>query len=253
MENDTQIRLNKFIAMAGIASRRKSEDLITGGRVKVNGVVIKELTTRINPNIDEIKIDNEQIKPKALKYFIINKPRGYICSDTAFNDDRLVKDLAPEVDKDSLFCVGRLDKDSMGLILLTNDGQIKQAMSHPAFKCEKEYLVKTFRGLSNEELEKIKNGVEIEIEKIINNQKTAEMFFAKPHKFEVVKNAKFGATLLITLLEGKKRQLRLMFKKIDVNGIQLKRVRIGGIKIGDLESGACKELSQEEVKKAINL
>ena len=147
------IRLNKFIAMSGLTSRRKADDLITQGKIKVNGMVIEKLGTMINSLSDEIAVNGVKIKslPKKV-YYLLNKPKGYICANTTQYGDKLVTMLLP---KGRLSTVGRLDKNTEGMLIVTNDGDFLNKVAHPSKNCEKEYEVQINRIIGKEQLEKL--------------------------------------------------------------------------------------------------
>ena len=221
------IRLNKYIAQSGLTSRRKADDLIVQGKVEVNGNIVSELGRTIDAQLDEVSVNGTKIKGDNERlYYVLNKPRGYICSDKKYQGEMIAKDLIPE---QNIYSVGRLDKDSTGLIIFTNDGTLKQRVSQPSFECEKEYMVKLNRPITKEELAQLRNGVEIEVEEIKNEKVHRELFFAKPLSVQIITNLPYRAVILMTIREGKKRQIRLMMERIGFPHIQLKRIRIGKI------------------------
>ena len=242
---NSKIRLNKFIAMSGFTSRRKADDLIKSGKVQINGEVITRMGVEIHPEKDHIEVNGIQIKNiPSRSYYILNKPKGYICANHSTHGEKLITDLLPNI---RLSTVGRLDKHTTGLLIATNDGEFLNQLAHPSYKCEKEYLVKIKRKMPQQIIEKLQNGIEIEVEKIKNGEKSTQKHFAKPLKVEVMKNQNNLCVLTVTIGEGKKRQIRLMMQAIGYRFIDLKRIRVGTLKLGELESGTYRELTSEEI------
>jgi 23S rRNA pseudouridine2605 synthase len=209
--------LQKFIADSGYCSRRKAESLIIEGKVKVN----KEVS-RMGAKVDEkdqVTIKNRTIKPqKKSIYILLNKPKGYVCTN---NENE--KDVFSLVDiKERLFVVGRLDKNSWGLVLLTNDGDLTYKLTHPSFEHEKEYIVESSREISPENMERMKKGVDLK-------EKTK----AKMKSIKRIGKNKYQ----IVLSEGKKRQIRRTFEVFDSTVLDLKRIRIDKYKLGNLKKG----------------
>lgn len=246
MTEPNKIRLNKFIASSGFTSRRKADDLIASGKVKVNGVFFRAMGVIIDLSKDEVEVDGVKISGMPSKvYYLLNKPRGFVCANSTQHGDKLVTELLP---KGKLSTVGRLDKLTEGLLIATNDGNFLYHVSHPSKKCEKEYEIKINKIMSKDQIGKLKNGVEIEVEKNNNGEVVMEKYFAKPKKIEVVKNDGKPTIVHITIEEGKKRQVRLMMAKVGYKFIDLKRVRVGCVKLGDLKSGEYRQLTPEEIK-----
>lgn len=223
--------LQKFIAESGFCSRRKAEELIRQKKVLINNK-IAELGARVSAQ-DEVKINNQIIKIAEEKVYLkLNKPIGYVCTNRVFKGEKNIFELLP-VFKERLFVVGRLDKNSRGLVILTNDGNLAQRLTHPSLEHEKEYLVKLDQ-LDNKP-DKIKSiinilakGVDIgENDGIV---KAKKIFYLGENKFKIV------------LTEGKKRQIRRMFQKINYKVIDLARVRIGDFNLGNLKEGRWEKL-----------
>lgn len=212
-------RLQKFIADSDYCSRRKAEELIEQKRVKVNNK-IAVIGMRVNEK-DVVSIDGKKIKLKEkLIYIALNKPKNYVCTNRKISGEKNVFDLIDI--KDKLFIVGRLDKNSRGLVLLTNDGDFGYRLTHPSFQHEKEYLVETSRELIQEVEQEMKDGVDI-------NEKTK----AKVKEIKRVSRNKY----LVILTEGKRRQIRRMFEVFDCTVIDLKRTRIDKYELGRLREG----------------
>lgn len=222
-------RLSKTLAASGVASRRACETLIFDGRVKVNGEVVLLPQTLVGEK-DELLVDDQAIGHAEAKfYFMLNKPAGYICSAMQKGASRLVLDLFKEV-KARLFTVGRLDKDTEGLLIVTNDGHFAHRVMHPSSNIQKEYLVKTDQELSADHLCAISSGTLV------------EGTFVKPLRVTKVRNG----TMKIVVAEGKKREVRLLCQAAGLNVTQLVRIRIGGLQLGPIPIGTFKPMSERE-------
>lgn len=230
-------RLQKIIAQSGYCSRRKAEELIVENRVTVNGVLINELGFKANYN-DDIRIDNKPLNNKEEKVvYLLNKPKNVISS---VSDDRGRKTVIDIVDvKERLFPIGRLDYDSSGLLLLTNDGDLMQRIIHPKFEVEKVYEVTIDGIIRKDEIKKLENGVRI------------DDYVTDKAKVELIKtnDNKNKSTLLVTIHEGKNRQVRKMFKAIGYNVSKLHRIKEANIELGNLKSGEYRKLKPIEIKK----
>jgi len=231
-----QERVQKVLAAAGYGSRRACEKLIEAGRVKVNGKVI-HLGDQADPAKDSISVDGKLIRKTIEKIYIaLNKPKGYL-SDIDLNHPRpTVNDLIGI--SEPLFAVGRLDLDSEGLILMTNDGKMANRLTHPRYEHEKEYEVFVITQPDQEQLDIWRRGVVME-----------DGYRTLPAKVEVINNANNGTWLRITLKEGKKRQIRKVGSRIGMPVGKIKRVRIGPLKLGKLRSGEWRYLTEREVQK----
>jgi len=227
-------RLQKIIAESGICSRRKAEQLILDGKVKVNGKVIKELGTKAEFS-DEILVNNKPIKKEEKIVYIINKPKGVISSVSDDRDRRCVVDL---IDSDSrLYPIGRLDYDSSGLLLITNDGALTQSLLHPKFEIDKTYEVTIDKILTSSEISKIEKGVHI------------ENYISAPAKVEIVKKENNKMYLLVTIHEGRNREIRKMFQTVGATVTRLHRIKEANIELGNLKSGEYRRLKPFELKK----
>jgi len=228
-----KIRLNKYLANSGVCSRREADKLIEAGLVKVNGIVITEMGVKIDPEKDVVDLNDEVKKISDEKsYIALNKPRGYTtaCKETKA-DPNIVLDLIDI--KDRVYPVGRLDKDTEGLLILTNDGLLAFHLTHPSFDHEKEYLVKVEGLMTNGVIKKLECGVKLD------GEKTKKTIVRKED----------SSSFYITLTEGKNRQIRRICKKVGCPVKTLKRVRVGSYLIGDLGLGKWKYLTKEEVDK----
>ncbi len=229
-------RLQKIISSSGIASRRAAEQLILDGRVKVNGRVVTELGTKADPERDAIKVDGRLINPKQPKtYIMLNKPAGYMTTLSDPEDRPTVKDLLKGL-KARVYPVGRLDYNTEGLLLLTNDGDWAHVIMHPSFELPKTYLVKIKGILDRKDVEMLESGVYLE------EGKTA------PAKVRLVRKEKANSWVEITIHEGRRRQVRRMFDRVDHSVIKLKRIKIGPLSLGTLVVGKYRHLTPSEVE-----
>lgn len=227
------MRLQKFLAHAGICSRRKAEAHIIDGRVMVNDIIITELGTQVDPEKDKVSFDNSLVSmPKAdqgLIYIAVNKPRGVVTTCSQKNV-KIILDLVPV--KERIYPVGRLDKDSIGLVLLTNDGELHNRLSHPSHDHEKEYLVTTVHPIGNGPLKTMAAGMVIEGE--------------RTRKASVERVSKNGFKII--LKQGRNRQIRKMVAKVGNKVDMLRRVRMANINLGNLKEGKWRYLTNQEVK-----
>lgn len=229
------MRLNRFIAKTGFCSRRKADLLIKEGKVKVNGVYIKEPWYRVEDK-DRIEIDNMIINHKKIeyKYIIINKPKGVVCTLKDRFAERKIIDLLPQSLK-NLYPVGRLDKNSCGLLILTNDGDFCFRLTHPKFNIEKEYIVKIKGDFDRKMIEKAQRGVKDGKD------------ILKVKSIKIIKKNEKGTCLRIVAVEGKKRHIRRLLKNLGVEVIELQRIRIGRLRLGNLKEGEYKILTKKPV------
>ncbi len=229
-------RLQKILAKMGIASRRAAEEIILEGRVTVNGQVAT-LGMKANPAKDHIKLDGKLLtKPEPKVYLMMNKPKGVITTLSESEERPTVKDFLKNI-KYRVFPVGRLDYDSEGLLLLTNDGDFAHAILHPSKKIPKTYHVKIKGVLEDDKIEKLRKGVRL------------QDGITLPSKVKKLKKAEENSWIEITIYEGRKRQVRRMMDKIGHPVLKLKRIRIDGIDIGRLEPGEIRSLTAEEIRK----
>ncbi len=235
------VRLNKFLAESGLGSRRKVEELIIQGKVKLNGEKVVDLGTQVNPHKDKIEVSGKQVKPESKKYYIlINKPKNYVVTKKDEFDRKTIYKLLPDFAQNCV-SAGRLDLDSEGLILITNDGDVVQALTHPTKKIEKVYRVEVDQPLYKKQLEDLRRGVVI------------EGYRTRPAGVFVRSNRENNVVLKMVITEGKKRQIRLMLEAVGRNVTALKRVQIGEIELGKLPAGMWRLCSREEVRYLLNL
>lgn len=226
----TKNRLSKILAGAGVASRRACEELIFQGHVSVNGQIVLLPQTVVDLTVDKIAVDGEPISSEEAKvYYALHKPAGYVCSQARRGKEKLVLDLIKDSSK-RLFTVGRLDKDTAGLILVTNDGDFANSVIHPSKEISKEYLVKANHEVTHEHLVAISQGALV------------EGVLVKPLSVKKVR----GRTLKIVVGEGKKHEVRLLLQSAGLLVLELTRIRVGGLLLGRLPLGAYKSLSENE-------
>jgi 23S rRNA pseudouridine2605 synthase len=224
------------LAQAGVASRRKCEELITSGRVKVNGAVVRELGTKVDPHQDEIVVDGQPIKRENLVYLLLNKPTGVITSLRDPEGRRVVTDLLKGV-RERVYPVGRLDYDTSGLLLLTNDGELANRIAHPSFEIEKVYRAWVKGIPSAENVRRLATGIELE------DGRTA------PGEARVLETDRKGNRALLELVihEGRNRQVRRMCEAIGHPVLSLERTRLGFLTLEGLKRGEYRPLTKEEV------
>ena len=229
------MRLQKFLSTAGFSSRRKAETFILAGRVNVNGVLITELGSKIDPQSDRVEVDGKPITlEQPLIYIAINKPKGVVASCEQKND-RIILDLIDIPER--VYPVGRLDKDSSGLLLLTNDGRLHHRLSHPSFDHEKEYEVAVADPIPDGALAHMEKGLPM----MGTKTRPARIKRLSPRRFRMV------------LQEGKNRQVRRMLRKVGHQVTDLKRIRVANIRLGNLAEGAWRYLSAQEKEELLHL
>ncbi|MDL4840756.1 pseudouridine synthase [Aquibacillus rhizosphaerae] len=229
-------RLQKVIAQSGVTSRRKAETLIEEGKVKVNGKIVKTLGTKVGQN-DEVVVNGVPLEKEQPIYFLLYKPRGVISSVKDDKNRKVVLDLLPEVNQ-RVFPIGRLDYDTSGLILLTNDGEFANLLMHPKHEIEKVYVAKIKGIPMKEDLAPLRKGIKIDGEKLK----------AKNVKILSTDTKKNTAIIQLILNQGKNRQIRRMMEAINFPVDKLKRERYGSLTLEGLNAGESRELTPHEVK-----
>jgi len=229
------LRLQKFLADAGVASRRAGEQFILEGRVEVNGQVVRQLGVKVDPVHDKVRVDGKPVHSKRKSYVALNKPKGCVCSRKDEFDRPTIYELLPK-EWNNLYSVGRLDYDTEGLIFLTNDGQFALRLTHPRYEVSKKYLVTVEVRVEPEMLEKFVQGVFHEGEKL------------KAKRAHLVSSTKSMTVVELELTEGKNREVRRMFESQGVTVKRLQRVQIGKIKLGELKPGKWRALTEPEIK-----
>lgn len=228
-------RLQKVIAQAGIASRRKAEELIKDGKVKVNGEVIKELGTKVSES-DKVEVNNKPIEKETKEYYLLNKPRGVI---TTTNDEHGRKTVTDLIETSArIYPVGRLDYDTTGAILLTNDGEFANILMHPSNKIDKVYLAKLEGIIKGEQINALKNGIMLD----------DALVKASRVKLKKVNQENSTSMVEITIHEGKNHQVKRMFESVGFHVEKLTRERIGIFDIKNLKSGQYRKLTPKEVQ-----
>lgn len=228
------MRINKYLASTGLASRRNAEKYILDGRVKVNGEVCTNLATDIKDG-DIVKLDNKVLKPtEKLVYFMLNKPKGYVCTA---KDDRGRKTVLDIIDTtERIYPVGRLDYDSEGLLILTNDGDLTNKLTHPKNNIQKTYYVIIDSSILPKEIQKLEKGV------VIDGYKLSGC------KISILSERENKTEMNVVIHEGRNREIRKMFELIGKNVIFLKRTKIAKLSLGKLARGTYRQLSQTEIK-----
>ena len=223
------MRLNRFLASAGLGSRRSVEELITSGQVRINGRVVTDLATQVGPD-DAVKVGSRLLRSQQSLTAILNKPRGFVCTASDDLDRKTIFDLLP-ANWPRVYHVGRLDKESEGLLIVTNDGDLSLALTHPSFKIEKEYEVLLDKSFDLKDREKLLRGFHI-----MGGR-------AKAERVEVLA----PTHLRMVLAQGIKRQIRLMLYELGYEVERLARIRIGPLKIGEMRPGEWRMLTPKEV------
>jgi len=230
-----QERLQKILAGAGVASRREAEKIIASGRVCVNGVTVTEMGFKADPENDSVTLDGKQIRPEPVKiYIMLNKPAGYVTTMKDPQGRRKVTELLEEV-KQRVFPVGRLDYNTEGLLLFTNDGEWANILAHPRHEVDKEYLVRIRGRISPLQIRALSEGVELE------EGKTA------PAVFKAIGESEKNMWFSLTIHEGRYRQVRRMCEALELTVVRLKRSRYGFLELGDLKPGEYRKLTETEV------
>ncbi len=229
-----EVRLQKLIAGTGLASRRKAEDMIVAGRVVVNGKTVTELGTKVDPERDHVKVDGKHLSAaQPFVYLMLNKPKNVVSTLDDPGGRTTVKDYLRGVSV-RVFPVGRLDFDSEGLMLLTNNGELAQAMLHPRYHVPKTYLIKVKGVLPDEDIERLEQGVRL------------EDGMTGPAQVKKVRKVEANSWLEITIREGRKHQVKRMLEAVGHPVIKLLRIRMGTLSLGDLQPGEFRFLTDRE-------
>lgn len=230
------IRLNKYLSQCGVVSRRKADELIINGRIKVNDNIVRKPGKSINPGMDLILVDNKKAKQEKKRYIILNKPRLYLTTLINNEDSKpTVADLIKDI-RERVYPAGRLDYDSEGLVFLTNDGELANKIHHPKFGVKKTYQVVIRELIQNTRIKRIENGVFMDAR------------FIKPDFLKVkhLKNGKLQLT--ITFHEGRKHLVKNYLRYFGLQAERLKRVRVGNLKLGNLARGNWRDLTHNELE-----
>jgi len=226
-------RLHKYLAHCGIASRRECEVLIAEGRVEVNTKLVTEMGTTIDPAADTIRVDGENVRQERKVYYLVNKPRGYLCTNSDQHGRPRVIELVPE--KLRIYTVGRLDEDSEGLILLTNDGTLANVVTHPKYEVDKTYKLLVRGTIAPDSIKKIESGI------WLSDGKTA------PAHIRRVARKGANSIVTVTLWEGRNRELRRMFAKVGLRVQSLTRTAIGPLRLEGMPQGAWRRVHSREL------
>ena len=229
MKIEYPIRLQSYLAKCGAGSRRSCETLITEGRVTVNNKIVTELGTKVNEN-DIVYVDDVLAEPEEQSYyFVLNKPRGYVCTNYDPNETAYARDLIDIPQRNLLFNVGRLDKDSQGLIIFTNDGDFANLVMHPSSETEKEYIVKVDQDIIKKDMDDAYRGL------------------IQPYRIKSYKLLS-KREVSVVLTDGKNREIRNLFDMMGYEVKKLTRIRIGDVLLGDLQSGKYRRMSRQEIQ-----
>lgn len=233
-------RLQKYMARCGVASRRKCEEIILSGKVKINDIIIKELGTKVNCETDKVFYNDKRITPEENKlYIMLNKPEGYITSVKDEKGRKTILDIVKVNER--IYPIGRLDYDSSGLILLTNDGDIYNKIIHPRVEVNKKYIALCKGVFSSEEISRFESGIDI------GGYITANAKLNVLNKIKDKKNNVINSLVEIIIHEGKNRQVRRMCSILGHDVITLKRISIGEVRLGSLKKGEWRNLTYEEL------
>lgn len=227
-----RVRLNKFISECGIASRRKSEEFIKEGRVNINGKTVTDLSFFVDEENDLIKIDGERVKPQKKIYYLLNKPKGFITTTSDEKGRKTVTDLIPSFQK--IFPVGRLDYDTTGVLLLTNDGDFTNFITHPSNKIPREYFVTLDKTLDENDKHKLLNGIRLD-----GRKSKFEKIFVSGQKHDRVK---------VTTVEGRNHFVKRMFGVLGYRVEKLERILFGQFNVKNMPSGSYRKLSSREIE-----
>ena len=226
-------RLQRVLAAAGVASRRKAEELIRSGRVSVDGQIVTQLGTRVDPRRARIQVDGKSVRRQPFRYVVMNKPSGFITTTSDERERQTVMDLLPAELR--LNPVGRLDRDTEGLLLFTNDGEVANRVMHPRYELTKEYLVLTPRKPSQHVMRGVRDGVEIDGKPVV------------PHEFRIVRETADGVLLSVVVHEGMNRIVRRLMEGAGIEVTKLSRVRVGPLSVAGIPRGGFRELTAGEL------
>jgi len=228
-------RLNKIIAKSGICSRRKADELIEKSKVRVNGKTVTALGTTADPDNDTIFVNNKPLKKERNIYILLNKPKGYITTTKDPHAEKTVLDLLPKL-PERLFPIGRLDKNTTGLLIMTNDGNASYKLTHPKFEIVRIYEVTVRRPLAAATIKKIEKG-----------GLPLDEYLSPPCKIKLLSNTKISSSITLSIREGKKREIRKIFEAVNHPVKDLKRIQFGKLKLGGLKTGQWKHLKRSQI------
>jgi 23S rRNA pseudouridine2605 synthase len=230
------MRLHKYLALCGVASRRAAETLVAEGRVTVNGHAVSNVRRGVDPEADDIRVDGKRVAPEEKVYIVLNKPTGYLTTMSDPHDRRTVSELVAGIPQ-RVFPVGRLDMDTHGLLLMTNDGELTYHLTHPKFEISKTYHAVVEGVVSEEALDRLRSGVQL------------SDGVTSPAHVRLISHHGNQSTIEIIIAEGKKRQVRRMCTEVGHEVVELQRVAMAGLALEDLPPGAWRYLSAEEISR----
>ncbi len=228
------IRLDKYLANIGVCSRRNVEAFLKNKIVSLNGQRVNEPGIRINLDRDRIRIDGKEIKQPQLVYFLLNKPKGYVSTTGDSHAKKIVTDLIKTTER--IYPVGRLDKDTTGLLILTNDGELTNKLTHPSYHIDKTYKLTIQGNVKEQQIKSLQNGVKL------------EDGMTSPSDIKLVEQTNNKTILEMTIHEGRNRQIRRMCKAVSINLLELERIAIGNLKDNTLPIGKFRELTKNEIE-----
>ena len=228
-------RLNKLIAHSGVCSRRKADELISGGKVCVNGKTVTILGTVVDTNRDSITVNAKPLSVEKKIYILLHKPVGYTTTTKDEHAEKTVLELLPKL-SERVYPVGRLDKDTSGLLILTNDGKLSYELTHPKFEMDRIYEATVKNAVNRLTIKKLERGG-LEIDDYVTSA----------CRIRIIDRDKTKTTLQVTLREGRKRQIRKMFNLVRHPVIELKRVQFGKLQLGELKTGQCRHITKKEI------
>ncbi len=231
-EKDEPVRLNKYIAAAGVCSRREADQLISGGKVSVDGELVTEMGFKVKPR-QKVVVDGHEVQPEEFVYILLNKPKNTITTTSDEKDRTTVIDVIENATGKRVYPVGRLDRNTTGLLLLTNDGELAHRLMHPSYKIRKVYQVETDQILTDDQLTQLRNGV------------TLEDGLARAYKVD--RHQTLANVVRMSIIEGRNHQVKRMISAIGAEVMSLKRVIYAGLTIGDLRNGKWRNLTRNEV------
>lgn len=230
------IRLQKVLAQAGVASRRAAEELIEDGRVEVNDEIVTEQGRRVDPHHDRIRVDGQRIPPpRTHHYLVLNKPRGVVCTMDDPQGRRTIAEFIGRFAGEGLFHVGRLDTDTSGLLILTNDGEFAQRVAHPRYELPKTYVVEVDGSIENRTLNRLQRGVELDDGPV------------RPDRVTLGGRTEGRSMVTVVLHEGRNRIVRRMFDAVGHPVRRLTRVQLGDVRLGQLREGDVRDLTRDEL------
>ena len=238
---DNKVRLQKFLSESGIASRRKSEELISLGKVKVNGR-IANIGDKIDPARDKVTVRGKAVLPTEKVYIMLHKPRGFVTTMSDEMDRKCVAELVKDAPQ-KVFPVGRLDRNSEGLLIMTNDGEFSNKLTHPSSHVNKTYRVTVNGAVNNDQIDKMASGIDID----------GDGRLTLPCDVFVIERKVDRTVLNFIIHEGRNRQIRKMCEKVGLTVIRLKRTEIAGVKLGMLGQGKWRNLNEKELKRLNNI